>query len=177
MSKDIHPEVEFSDSDLIELKGDDGRVFQFFHVGSTKFLNKWYAFFMPAEEIDGVDEETVVIFEVKKDENGTEALLPVDDELLLEQVYEQFCREMDEEADCAEAEELEGGDCCEDDDECCCHGEGHCHHEGEHHHDGECCHGEGHHHHDGECCHGEGHHKKGECKGEGKKGGCKKHKN
>ena len=171
MSNEMHPEVEIQEEDLIDLVDDSGRHLKFFHVGSTQFLKKWYAFFMPAEEIEGVDEETVVIFQVEKGDGGEEILLPVDDELLLEQVYEQFCREMEEEADSAEAEELEGGCCCHhhghEDGECDCHEDGECDCHGEGHNHGECdCHGEGRHHHGEGCCHGHG---------EGKKGKCKKH--
>ena len=169
MVNEKNPEIYTEDEDLIDLVDDNGRHLKFYHVGSTEYLNKWYAFFMPAEDIEGLADEEVVIFEVAKDANGEEILLPVEDHVLLESVYEQFCREMEEDADAAEAEELEG--------ECGC---GHHHHDGEcgcghHHHDGECdCHGEGHHH-DGECGCGH-HHGDGHCKGEGKgKGNCKKH--
>ena len=156
MVNENNPEIYTEDEDLIDLVDDKGRHLKFFHVGSTEYLNKWYAFFMPAEEIEGLADEEVVIFEVDKDDKGDEILLPVEDHVLLEQVYEQFCREMDEEADAEEAAELEGG--------CCC---GH-HHEGE-----ECdCH-----HEEGEECECGRHHGDGHCKGEGHgKGNCKKHK-
>ncbi len=120
MIDEKYPEVETEEEDLIDLVDDQGRHLKFFHVGSTKYLNKWYAFFMPAEDIDGLGDEEVVIFEVSKDESGAEVLLPVDDHALLEQVFEQFAREMEEGADALEAEELEGG--------CGC-GCGHHHHE------------------------------------------------
>ena len=171
MVNEKNPEIYTEDEDLIDLVDDNGRHLKFYHVGSTEYLNKWYAFFMPAEDIEGLADEEVVIFEVAKDANGEEILLPVEDHVLLESVYEQFCREMEEDADAAEAEELEGECGCghhHHDGECGCNGEGH-------HHDGECgCHGEGHHH-DGECGCGH-HHGDGHCKGEGKgKGNCKKH--
>ena len=177
MIEEKNPEILMDDDDLIDLVDDNGRHLKFFHVGSTQFLNKWYAFFMPAEDIEGVDESTVVIFEVIKDDKGEEALIPVEDELILEQVYEKFCREMEEEADSAEAEEMEGGCCCgHHHGEDCCEGEDddcHCHHEEDH--EGEChCHHEEDH--EGEChCYGKGKgHKDGSCHGHGKKGGCKK---
>ncbi len=159
------------DEDFIELVDQEGRHLKFFHVGSTEYMSKWYAFFMPAEEIEGLAEDEVVIYEVAE-ENGAEILLPVDETSgVLEAVYEKFCKEMEEEADALEAEELEGGCCCGHD-----HSEGHHHHEdgkcccGGKNHDekGECHHGEGHHHHeDGKCCCGHDHgedHKKGDCK-------------
>ena len=171
MVHETNPEILMDDSDLIDLVDDNGRHLKFFHVGSTEYLNKWYAFFMPAEEIEGLDEEEVVIFEVAQDDKGDEVLLPVEDGALLECVYEQFCQEMDEEADAAEAEELDGGCGCghhhhEEGEECCC---------GHHHEDGEEC-GCGHHHEDGEECGCGHHHGDGHCHGEGKKkGNCKKH--
>ena len=161
------------DEDFIELVDQEGRHLKFFHVGSTEYMSKWYAFFMPAEEIEGLEEDEVVIYEVAE-ENGAEILLPVDETSgVLEAVYEKFCKEMEEEADALEAEELEGGCSCgcdhdhehhhhHEDGKCCCGGKNHDE-------KGECHHGEGHHHHeDGKCCcgheHGEGH----------KKGGCKR---
>ena len=171
MIDEKNPEILMDDDDLIDLVDDKGRHLKFFHVGSTEYLGKWYAFFMAAEEIEGLDDEEVVIFEVSKDDKGDEILLPVEDGALLECVYEQFCKEMEEDADAAEAEELEGG--------CCC---GHHHEDGEececgHHHDGEDCGCEGHHHEDGEECGCGHHHGDGHCHGEGKKGNCKKHHN
>lgn len=103
------------DEDLIELTDDKGRRMKFYHVGSTEFKDKWYACFMPAEKIEGLEDEEVVIFEVSKEE-GTdeEILLPVEDEVILEAVFQQFCREIEEDEDAEEAESLEGGcgECC-----------------------------------------------------------------
>lgn len=130
-------EVEEDDGDLVELVDDQGRVLKFFHVGSLEHKEKWYAFFMPAEEIEGTTEDEVVIFNIAKDDKGEEVLLPVEDEALLEEVYEEFCRQMEEEAAAAEAAELEGG--------CSC-GCGHSHS-----HEGCCDHGHDHHHGDGFC--------------------------
>ncbi len=132
---------EEEDGDLVELVDDGGRVLKFFHVGSLEHKEKWYAFFMPAEEIEGTSEDEVVIFNISKDDKGEEVLLPVEDEALLEEVYEEFCRQMDEEADAAEAAELEGhscGCCCgcsheEEEEECDC-GDEHCGHSHHHHH-------------------------------------------
>lgn len=132
--------------DIVDLYDENGNAMKFFHVGGTKYNDKWYSFFMPAEEIEGLDEEEVVVFEDSDDEDGNPVLLPVEDSALLEAIYEQFCREMEEEADALEAEELEhGGHChCGDDHcdgDCDCDGED-CDCEGE-----ECDCGCGHHHH------------------------------
>lgn len=121
----------------VELVDDQGRVLKFFHIGTMDYKEKVYAFFMPAEEIEGTSMEEVVIFNVAQQNDQEEVLLPVEDEALLEEVYEEFCRQMDDEASALEAEELEGGHChcgcCEDDcdcdcddENCDCDGEGEC---------------------------------------------------
>jgi len=102
--------------DIVELTDDNGKKLKFFHIGTIEFKNSYYAAFQPAEEIEGVDDDEVIIFEVSGDENGEESeLLPIEDQDLLDEVYEEFCRvmEMDEcDADeCGEAAELDGCDC------------------------------------------------------------------
>lgn len=157
-------EVEEDDGDLVELVDDQGRVLKFFHVGSLEHKEKWYAFFMPAEEIEGTTEDEVVIFNISKDDKGEEVLLPVEDEALLEEVYEEFCRQMEEEAAAAEATELEGGCSCG-----CGHSHSHegcCDHGHDHHHGDGCCDGSHKHEHDG-CCDGSHKHEHGD--------GCCKH--
>lgn len=170
-------EEEVEDVEIVELTDDSGNILKFFLVGETVFDQKEYAFFMPAQEIDGLGEDEVVVFEKGANNDGKEELLPVEDHALLEAVYEQFCREMEDEVSALEAEELEGGCCCghhhdgeEHECDCGCHhdGEEHecgCHHDEEGHEEGDCC------------CHGKGEgHKHGKCGGEGKhKGNCKKH--
>lgn len=117
------------EEELVELFDESGKGYKFSHVGGTQFNDKWYVFFLPAEEIEGLDSESVVIFEAgEENEDGSADLKPVEDEELLEKIYEQFCNEMEELAASEEAAELDGcnrEDCsCEDDcDTCTCEGD------------------------------------------------------
>ena len=109
------------EEDIVELFDESGKAYKFAHVGGTQFDGKWYVFFLPAEEIEGLDDQSVVIFEAgEENEDGSADLKPVSDEALLEKVYEQFCNEMDEQAASAEAAELDGCDCedCDCDEDC-----------------------------------------------------------
>lgn len=116
-------ENDLDELGITELMDQDGNLLKFFMVGNTEYNGKNYLFFMPAEEIDGLGEGEVVIFEEGTAVvEGRSELLPVEDASLLEIVYEKFCNEMDELANSLEAEELE----------CGC---GHHHH---HHHDCDC---------------------------------------
>ena len=97
MSKNYHeskPETELDD--VVELTDDQGNVLNFYHIGTIEYKDEWYVFFQPAEKMDGVDPDEVVIFRISGDE-GNEVLLPVEDEALREEVYEEFMRELDEE--------------------------------------------------------------------------------
>ena len=110
------------EDEVVELYDDAGKAYKFVHIGGTQYDDKWFLFFLPAENIDGLDEESVVIFEAgEENEDGSANLKPVEDEDLLDKVYDQFCREMDEQTEAMEAEELEGGCGCDENcDECTC---------------------------------------------------------
>ena len=94
------------EDEVVELTGDNGDVHKFYHIGTIDHNEKTYAFFQPAEEMEGVDPEEVIIFEIGEEER---TLLPVEDEELLDEVYEAFC-------DALEDEDEEG----EEDDGCGC---------------------------------------------------------
>lgn len=99
--------------EIVELEGDDGKKYKFYFIGTLDYEDKVYAAFEPAEEINGIDDESIVIFELKEVEGDEDAseLLPVHDEELLTKVYDAFCDAMNE--------GVEEGCCC-DDDNCTC---------------------------------------------------------
>ncbi len=96
------------DEEIVELTTDDGRKIKFFHLGTIDYKEKFYAAFQPAEEIEGIDEEEMVIFEVAMVDDSCEEseLLPIEDQKLLDSVYDEFCKRLsgegDEDADCHE---------------------------------------------------------------------------
>ena len=102
-------------SDIVELVDEQNVVRKFYHVGTIDYKNEWYVGFQAAEEIEGVDPDELVIFKIEGDEDD-EVLKPIEDEALLEEVYEEFCRQLDEEEAADEAELL---DCDENCAKCC----------------------------------------------------------
>ncbi len=95
------------EDEIVELTTDDGRVLKFFIVGTIEYKGKMYSAFEPAEEIEGVSEDDLIIFELSGDDEETAELLPVEDEALLEEVFEEFCRALEEDELAEEAENLE----------------------------------------------------------------------
>ena len=90
-------DVNGLDEDLVVLTTDDGVEHNFYHVATVDYKNEWYVFFQPAEEIPDIDEDEVVIFRLEEDENGEDLFVPIEDENLLNEVYEEYVRMAEEE--------------------------------------------------------------------------------
>lgn len=99
---DCGVEDEYCD-EIVELTTDDGKKLKFYFVGTIDYKGKEYSAFEPAEEIEGLSEDDLVIFEVAKGDEESADLIPVEDEKLLDEVFEEFCKALDE-----DEEEIEG---------------------------------------------------------------------
>lgn len=95
------------EDDIVELTCDDGKKLKFYFVGTIEYKGKNYSAFEPAEEIKGLQEDDLVIFEVSGDDEETADLLPIEDEALLDEVFNEFCRVLEEDELAEEAEKLE----------------------------------------------------------------------
>ena len=85
--KELETEELGYEDEIIELTNEEGMTIQFYLVGSLDFEGKTYAYFQPAEEIDGVAPEQVIVFEV--DESG-EDLIEIEDKELEKKLLEEF---------------------------------------------------------------------------------------
>jgi len=93
--------------DIVELTTEDGKKLKFYFVGTIEYKGKNYSAFEPAEQIDGIEDDDLIIFELSGDDEETADLLPVEDEQLLDEVFEEFCRVLEEDELAEEAESLE----------------------------------------------------------------------
>ena len=91
----------------VELITDDGKKLKFYFIGTIEYNGKNYSAFEPAEEIEGMSEDDLVIFELSGDDEETAELLPIEDEAILDAVFEEFCRVLEEDELAEEAQELE----------------------------------------------------------------------
>ncbi len=85
------------EDDIVELTTDDGKKLKFYFVGTLEYQGKNYSAFEPAEQIDGIDDDDLIIFELAGDDEETADLLPVEDEAILDAVFEEFCKALEEE--------------------------------------------------------------------------------
>ncbi len=99
-------ECEVED-EIVELTTDDGKKLKFYFVGTIEYKGKNYSAFEPAELIEGIEDDDLVIFELNGDDEETCDLLPIEDEKLLDEVFEEFCRVLEEDELAEEAASLE----------------------------------------------------------------------
>ena len=95
------------EDEIVELTTDDGKKLKFYFVGTIEYKGKNYSAFEPAEQIDGIEDDDLIIFELAGDDEDTADLLPVEDEALLDEVFEEFCRLLEEDELADEAMSLE----------------------------------------------------------------------
>lgn len=95
------------EDEIVELTTEDGKKLKFYFVGTIEYKGKYYSAFEPAEQIEGMEDDDLVIFELSGDDEETADLLPVEDEKLLDEVFEEFCRVLEEDELAEEAASLE----------------------------------------------------------------------
>jgi len=101
---DKKEEVELEDEEIVTLTGEDGEEMDFLHLATFDHKDKWYVVLQEIdedckcekEECDCTGDE-VVILELSEDENGEDLFLPIEDEKLLEEVFNAFQKFSEEE--------------------------------------------------------------------------------
>ena len=81
------------ESELIELIDDDGNVIKFKLLDVTEYKGEKYTLLLAAEPSEEIAEDEVVIFRLNEKE---EVLEPIEDEALLEEVFEFYQSEADD---------------------------------------------------------------------------------
>ena len=98
------------EDEIVELTTEDGKKLKFYFVGTIEYKGKNYSAFEPAEQIDGIEDDDLIIFELSGDDEETADLLPVEDDDLLDEIFNEFCRILEEDELADEAESLEPTD-------------------------------------------------------------------
>lgn len=79
---------------IIELVDDFGKVIKFRLLDVTEYKGEKYTLLLAAEDNDEIADDEVVIFRLNEKE---ETLEPIEDEALLEEVFDFYQSEIDEE--------------------------------------------------------------------------------
>ncbi|MDE6667652.1 MAG: DUF1292 domain-containing protein [Clostridia bacterium] len=93
MSEELDEELDLEE-EVIELVDDDGKVIKFKLLDVTEYKGEKYTLLLAAEPNEEIAEDEVVIFRLNEEE---EVLEPIEDEKLLEEVFEFYQQEVEAE--------------------------------------------------------------------------------
>lgn len=85
------------DEEIITLFDEDDNPMDFYEVAVVEYEGELYALLQPAEEIEGIAEDEVLIFrigegEAEGEEGEEDYFYPVEDETVQEAVFEEYLR-------------------------------------------------------------------------------------
>lgn len=83
---------------LVTLIDEEGKEVEFDLVATFDYEKKRYAALLPMDDVEGVGEDEVVILEIVKTPDG-EVYRPIENEVLLDEVFNEFLEILDEMAD------------------------------------------------------------------------------
>ena len=115
----------FDEGEAITLYDDKGNPLNFYEEACVELDGKFYVLLSPAEEIEGIAEDEVVICSLEMQDDDTQLIVLVEDEELMQRVFDEYLNTADEcdcgccDGDCDCDDECEHGDCgCGDDCHC-----------------------------------------------------------
>ena len=99
MSENNH-ELDMERDDIVELVDEDGNEVKFEHLMTLEYNDKAYICLVPAEPMEDVAEDELVILRIETDEDGNDYYASVDDESELDAVFDKYLEiaESDEES-------------------------------------------------------------------------------
>ncbi|MDD3831858.1 MAG: DUF1292 domain-containing protein [Clostridia bacterium] len=117
-------ESQLVEDDIVTLLDENDNEIRFVHNATVEYQNKWYVVLQPLDYIEDVGDDEVLIFEVDKDKEGEVLFMPIEDDAILDAVYAEFEKmlendESEEEGHCSCGHEHHAHDCnCGDDCDC-----------------------------------------------------------
>ena len=99
MSENNNFDMELDQENIIELVDDEGNAVQFEHLMSLEHNGNVYICLVPAEPMEDVEEDELVIMRILTDENGNDYYSTIESEKELNEVFEKYLEiaEADEE--------------------------------------------------------------------------------
>ena len=114
----------FDEEDIITLQDEHGNPIKFIEVACVEYEEEFYVLLSPAEEVEGIGEDEVIICKLEDQDDETQLIVPVEDEELMQKVFDEYLRTADEcGCGCDCDDDCDCDDCdCEHDHEghCCC---------------------------------------------------------
>lgn len=83
-------------SSIVTLVDEDGKDVDFDHLMTFAHEDKHYVALLPLDPIEGVNDDEVVILEIKEGDDE-DLYIPIENEALLDEVFDTFQQLLDEE--------------------------------------------------------------------------------
>lgn len=80
------------ENEFVELLDENENPINFERLLTFEYDGSIYVALTPAEEFEGIQNGEVILLEIREDENGQDCYLPLENEQLLEAVFEEFER-------------------------------------------------------------------------------------
>lgn len=96
--------VDEEQDEIIVLQDEDGKEVEFNHIATLDYNDEWYIYLQPVELGDDMEDDEMFIFKIEEDKDGNDLFTPVEDEDLLQKLYDEYLKECDLE-DAKEIEE------------------------------------------------------------------------
>ena len=83
------------DDDIITLYNEERDVDEdFYHLATLDVDDKWFVVLKPVEKLPDIEEDEVLIYEVQESDDG-DIFVAIEDEDLLQKVFDEFMKEME----------------------------------------------------------------------------------
>lgn len=83
------------DDDIITLYNEERDVDEdFYHLATLDVDDKWFVVLKPVEKLPDIEEDEVLIYEVQDGDDG-DIFVAIEDEDLLQKVFDEFMKEME----------------------------------------------------------------------------------
>lgn len=102
------------DDDIVVLHNEETDKDEEFYILATLDVDeRWFAVFQPVEPLEDIAEDEVLIYEMVEDNDNKEyRFAPIEDDELLQKVFDEFMKMVEEsECDCEECEDCEEDSC------------------------------------------------------------------
>ena len=87
---------EYYDDDIIVLNSADGEEVEFVEIAGIAHAGNFYAILQPVELLEGMDDDEALVFRVTKDSDGNDNFeIELDDEVL-DAVFSEYNRLLDD---------------------------------------------------------------------------------
>lgn len=83
-------DMDMEQENIVTLVDDDGNEVSFEHLMSLEHNGKVYICLAPAEPMDDVEEDELVIMRIEQDEDGNDFYTTIDSEQELNEVFEKY---------------------------------------------------------------------------------------